>query len=166
MRRIAWMFLLAGIPLLADDVPNANGANQGGPAIAKRNLSEAEIQSTLQALGITPGSASTGIGCDIENLQGIVTNIVKRANYPLGPVYWLRYSPRKTMTKQVRLVVTPLFTGSPLSTQVQVYSPNSASDVLAPFAIPFWAQNLTVGPWLLVVQNDAGQTASFNFSVQ
>ena len=173
MRTIGMIFLLAtSIPLLAGDSAGTEKANfslsccQGGPPIAKRDFSEAEIESTLQALGIAPGSASNAISCDVEDSHGIVTNTVQAANYPLAPVYWLRYQPGTTFTKNVRFVVSPLFSGSPLASKVQVFRPHSTFEVLTPFGIPFWQNGLTSGPWVLVVQNDSGQSASFFFTVQ
>ena len=167
MRTIGMIFLLAtSIPLLAGDSAGTEKANQGGPPIAKRDFSEAEIESTLRALGIAPGSASNAISCDVEDSHGNVTNTVQAANYPLAPVYWLRYQPGTTFTKNVRFVVSPLFSGSPLASQVQVFRPHSTFEVLTPFGIPFWQNGLTSGLWVLVVQNDSGQSASFRFTVQ
>jgi hypothetical protein len=59
VRRIGKIFLLAGNPLIAGDGAGIENANQCGPPIERRNFSEAEIQSTLQLLGITPASASS-----------------------------------------------------------------------------------------------------------
>lgn len=166
MRKVGMIFLAASIPLVAGGAAGTEKANQGGPSIERRNFSETEIQSTLKALGIAPDSASKSIGCAIENFEGIVTTTVMAASQPVGPLYWLLYQPGTTVTQQVRFVVTPLFTGSPLGTQVQIFNPNSASDVLTPFGIPSWGKGLTSGPWLLAVQNDSGQSASCNFTVQ
>src|ERR1700722_9176914 len=160
------IFLLASIPLLAGDAVGTDNVNQGGPPIAKRNFSEAEIQSALTALGITLASPSTVVRCDIENSQGGVTNTVTVAQFPGAPVYWLRYQPGSTFTRQVRFMVIPLFTGSPLAGQLQTFNPNSTAEVLAPFAIPFWGHGLVTGPWILVVQNDLGETVSSRFTVQ
>lgn len=166
MKRNGMILFLASIPLLAGGATGADRANYGAPSVERRNFSEVEIQSTLKALGITPSSTSQAVTCDVENFQGIVTKTVGVANYPLSPVYWLRYQSGSALTKQVRFVVAPLFTGSPLAAQVQVYNPNSTAEVLAPFAIPFWGNGLTAGPWVLAVQNDSGQSATFSFTVQ
>jgi hypothetical protein len=167
MRTIGMIFLLASVPLVAGDSAGTDKANQGGPSVEKRNFSEAEIQRTLRALGVTPASASPAIGCVVENPQGIPTTTVTVSNFGLvNPVYWLLYQPGINSTIQVRFTVTPLFTGSPLGAQVQVYNPNSTGDVSAPFAIPSWGNGLTLGPWMLVVTNDLGQSATCRFTVQ
>jgi hypothetical protein len=167
VRKLAMMFLFASIPVIAGDAAGTDKVNQGGPSIEKRNFTEAEIQSTLKALGVTPGSTSNAIGCFVEDSQGNLTNTVAEANFGLvNSVYWLLYEPGTTLTKQVRFVVTPLFTGSPLAAQSQTYNPNSRGEVTAPLAIPSWRNGLTLGPWMFVVTNDSGQSASCPFTVQ
>ena len=167
MRTIGMIFLLASIPLVAGDSAGTTKVNQGGPPIEKRIFSETQIQSFLQTLGITPGATSNAIGCFVETPQGNLTNTVTVANFGIvNSVYWLLYEPGTTLTKQVRFVVAPLFTGSPLAAQTQTYNPNSTSEVAAPFAIPSWQNGLTLGPWVLVVTNDSGQSASCRFTVQ
>jgi hypothetical protein len=167
VRKVGMIFLLASIPLVAGDAAGTNKVNRGGPSIEKRNFSEAEIRSTLKALGVTPGSASSAIGCLVEDAQGVPTTTVTEANLGLPtPPYWLLYQPGTTLTTQVRFVVSPLFTGSPLAAQVQVYNPNSTGEVATPFAIPAWQGGLNLGPWILAVTNDSGQSASCRFTVQ
>ena len=168
MRTIGMIFVLASIPLIAGDLAGTAKVNQGGPAIEKRNFSEIEIRSTLRALGVTPETVSDAVACFIENPQGSLTKTVTVADFGIvNPVYWLIYeNPGTTVTKTVRFVVTPLFTGSPLAAQTQTYNPNTTGEVAAPFAIPSWGNGLTSGPWVLVVTNDSGQSASCNFTVQ
>jgi hypothetical protein len=163
LRSIGIVILLAGIPLLAGDPARTN---QGGPAVEKRNFSEAEIESTLRALGVTPGPAASSISCDVEDSQGNLVQSIRASNYPAGPFYWLRYQGTSSMTKQVTFVVSPLFTGSPLASQTQTFQPMSTSEVLTPFGIPLWQSGLTAGPWMLVVRNNLGQSASYRFTVQ
>jgi hypothetical protein len=167
VRKVGMIFLAASIPLVAGGAAGTEKANQGGPSIEKRNFSEAEIQSTLRALGVTPDAVSNSVGCILENSQGNLINTVTVANFGIvNPVYWLLYEPGITFTKQVRFVVAPLFTGSPLAAQSQTYNPNSTGEVAAPFAIPSWQNGLTLGPWVFVVTNDSGQSASCRFTVQ
>lgn len=166
MRTIGMIYLLAGIPLIAGGAAATDKVNQGGSPSGKRNFSEAEIQSTLKALGVAQGSASSSIGCIVETAQGIPTTMVTASSQPSGPFYWMLYQGGITVTKQVRFVVAPLFTGSPLAAQVQIFNPNSTGAVLTPFGIPSWADGLTSGPWMLVVENDSGQTATCYFTVQ
>jgi hypothetical protein len=54
------MLVLAGAPLLFGESPSGN-VNQGGPPVEKHNFIKAEIESTLRALGITPGSSGPSL---------------------------------------------------------------------------------------------------------
>ncbi|HEY6292843.1 MAG TPA: hypothetical protein VI455_14940 [Terriglobia bacterium] len=153
---------LSAAVLVGDSPANQN---KGGPPVEKRNFTDAEIEGTLRALGVAPNSESSPITCDITDSSGGVTNQVTPAAYPGGPFYWLHYNSNGVSANQVQLTVAPLFSGSPLAAQTQVFSPYSDSSIETPFGIPFWGENLTSGPWVLVVRNDSNQSAACRFVV-
>jgi hypothetical protein len=156
-----------GLSAAADDQTQRAGANVVVRTSERHNLTAVEVESLLRSFGIQP-SATPPIHCDIEDALGNITKTVTAANYSNSPAYWIRYVPSSPtqITARVRYTIVPLFTGGPLASQVQMYTPNSAGPVLAPFAIPSWGGNATNGSWVVMVQNDAGQQAQFIFTVQ
>ena len=170
MNKLLILVFVAGTALFAGDASlpqNADNANKGGPAVPRRDFTPAEIAAVLQSLGVSTDATTTAgtVSCDVEDSTGTITHTVKWAGYPSAPVYWMRYQPDGSITSTVFFVLKPLFAGSPVSQMVQTYLPNSAAEVLAPFAIPFWQNNLTNGNWVLVVKNNLGQSAKFFFKV-
>jgi len=161
--RLSLFLLLAGSPLLFGDSPSTKNINQGGPAVEKRNFTNAEIEKTLRLLGADPATSGP-ISCFISDNNGsMVTQIT--ATTPGGPTYWFHYASAGVTSKSVQFEAVPLFTGSPLPDQKQLFLPNGSFDIETPFGIPFWGGNLTSGPWVLVVHNDSGQHATCNFTV-
>ena len=54
---------------------------------------------------------------------------------------------------------------APLHGIKQEYQPESNTNILSPFAIPFWAGNATSGVWVVIVTNDQGNSAMSYFEV-
>jgi hypothetical protein len=164
---LALILTSLGLSAAADDQAQRAGANLVGRTSERHNLTTVEVEHLLRSFGVQ-SSAAASIHCDIEDAAGNITKTVTAGNYPNSPVYWIRYAPSSPtqITAQVRYTITPLFTGGPLASQVQTYTPNSSGPVLAPFAIPFWGGTATSGSWVVMVQNDAGQQAHFMFTVQ
>jgi hypothetical protein len=173
------LFLIAGTGLFAADAQQprtAENANKSAPGAVTRPFTNVEMVAALRSYGavvtniedplaVQPAAA---IRCDVEDKGGLVTHSVHPAQYPLTAAYWARYQPASgspTITS-VRFTIAPMFAGSPLSAQVQLYVPNSTNEVLAPFAIPFWGGGLTNGNWSLVVKDSTGASCQFNFLVQ
>ena len=80
-----------------------------------------------------------------------------------GPGYWLWYSGGPSAA-EVDFIVLPLFKGSPLPIQTQVFLPNSGSAIVTPFGIPYWGTP-TSGNWRVIVKNSLGQKAYCDFAV-
>jgi hypothetical protein len=161
--RLSLFLLLAASPLLFGDSSSTKNINQGGPAVEKRNFTNTEIERTLRLLGADPATAGP-ISCFISDTTGKqVTQIT--ASSLGGPFYWFNYTSAGVSSKSVQFEAVPMFTGSPVADQKQLLQPNSSTNILTPFGIPFWNANLTSGPWVLVVHNDSGQHATCNFTV-
>ena len=149
---------------LVGDSPSTQ--NTGGPAVEKRDLTQAEIDNTLRALGIFPNAADSPVTCDITDSTGAITTQVSPSQYAGGPFYWLHYNSNGVVADTVQFITVPTFTGSPLAAQTQSFSPHSNTSIETPFGVPFWGGNLTSGPWMLVVRNSNAQSATCTFTVE
>jgi hypothetical protein len=159
------LFAIALMLLAPSSLFAKRPTNQGGPATERRPLTPAEIDATMRQFGVDPSSDSGPISCRIVDNSGTVVTQVKAMN--VGDAgYWLSYlySGEPTVA-EVDFIVLPLFKGSPLPIQTQVFLPNSISSIITPFGIPYWGNNLTSGNWRLVVKNSLGQKAYCDFTV-
>jgi hypothetical protein len=155
--------MLANAPSLFSGSPEVT--NQGGPPVAKRIFTKAEIQSALLELGIPPNPKQSPTSCDIEDSTGAVVTKISPTQYPGGPFYWLHYNSGGVSSATVQFILKPMFTGSGQAGQVQFFTPNSNTNIATPFGIPFWFGNLNSGPWILVVHNSNDDTATCFFDV-
>ncbi len=81
--------------------------------------------------------------------------------------FFLKYAAQGASAQKITFTTVPLFTGSPLANQTQVFNlpaPDD-SDITTPFGIPVWALDATAGPWVLIVRNDLGDVARCQFTV-
>jgi hypothetical protein len=76
---------------------------------------------------------------------------------------WCRYNSGGTEATAVDFFLLPLFTGSPLRLHHQRFrlDPASATNIVTPCGVPFWASDATSGRWVLLVRNNAGDPINF-----
>ena len=79
--------------------------------------------------------------------------------------YWFEYLSNGISSGKVTIVAVPVFDGSPLRGIKQEYHPESHTNILSPFAIPFWAGNATSGLWVVIAASDQGYSAMSYFEV-
>jgi hypothetical protein len=155
--------LFAAVLLLANASLIAQKINTGGPKTERRPLTDAELNTILRQYGIDPNSEPGPVSCQIRDNTG--TAVTKLTAMNVGSSgYWLWYS-GGTVATEVVFVVLPLYSGSPMPIQAQVFLPHSDTEIVTPFGIPFWANNLTSGNWRLIVKNNLGQHAQCDFTV-
>jgi hypothetical protein len=79
--------------------------------------------------------------------------------------YWFQYNSGGIQSRNVTILAVPVFDGSPLHGIKQEYQPDSNTNILSPFSVPFWAGNATSGVWVVIVTNDQGNSAMTYFEV-
>jgi hypothetical protein len=163
LQRISLILSLAGSSLLFG-APPASTNNQGGPTVPKRNFTQAEIQQTLQSLGVTPATSGP-ISCYVSDSTGAVVTTISPSSYPAGPFYWMHYASAGVSSSTVSFMVLPAFTGSAMGAIRESFAPNSTTDIETPLAIPFWGGDLTSGTWIIVVANSSNQHAGCQVTV-
>jgi len=163
VRHIGLALILASAPLLFGGSPATT--NTGGPPVARRNFTPAEIQSTLRSMGIFPNAKPSAVSCYVSDSTGTTVTTISPASYPGGPFYWLHYTSGGVVSTTVAFILKPMFTGSAQSGQVQVFAPNSDTNIETPFGIPFWGGDSTSGPWMLEVESNTGEKGTCNFTV-
>lgn len=74
--------------------------------------------------------------------------------------YWLWYESRDRYADKVIFIAFPVYHNAPYEGFKQVFAPKGKTSILSPFGIPFWANDETSGPWILLVVNDRGNVAA------
>ena len=134
--------------------------------IPHRNLDPTEVRDLLHKFNLDGVQNPDAAGCAVLNQQGHRVNSVPTSEIG-DAAFFLQYFARDTFAQTITFTTVPLFTGSPLSKQDQVFNlPNpDDTDITTPFGIPVWALDATTGPWILVVRNDLGAVARCRFNV-
>jgi hypothetical protein len=108
----------------------------------------------------------TAVGAQVLDGAGNPAPRIQASN--IGHLaYWLYYTSGGTPADVVLMIVVPLFTTSPLAAIIQHFKlvPASATNIVSPFGIPYWGADMTSGPWALVVANNLGEAALYEFTV-
>jgi hypothetical protein len=111
-------------------------------------------------------SASRAIACEIRDPSGGTTMTVPAFEYG-DQSYFFYYISNGVESGKVVFHAIPLFSGSPMVSidQQFVLDPPSVTNILTPFGVPFWSQDLTSGDWVLIVRSDQGGAAFCFFRV-
>jgi hypothetical protein len=145
--------------------PSARITNTATPR-PHRNLDAAEINDLLRRLQIDTTESPTVVQCAVLNNNG--QRVTSIPTTEIGdPSFFLKYASGGVFAQQVTFMTVPLFEGSPLTKQAQVFDlPNpDDTDITTPFGVPVWALDATTGPWLLIVKNGLGDIARCRFTV-
>lgn len=153
---------MADGPVSGSDSPDVAGA-------ARFGLSKHSMKGNLTRQSDTPdiasyGDFSNGISVDVIGGSGSRVSQVLAADMG-DESYWFQYSSNGIQSRNVTFLAVPVFDGSPLHGIKQEYQPESNTNILSPFSIPFWAGNATSGAWVVIVTNDQGQSAMSYFEV-
>ena len=145
--------------------PSTRFTNTSSPR-PHRNLDAAEIDDLLRRFQVDIAESPTAVQCAVLNNNG--QRVTSIPTTEIGdPSFFLKYASGGVFAQQVTFMTVPLFEGSPLTKQVQVFDlPNpDDTDITTPFGVPVWALDATTGPWLLIVKNDLGDIARCRFTV-
>lgn len=153
------LLIVVGLPGSWDVGASARDVNGNRGPVEKRPFSPADRVDRI-------GDMNSGaIGCQIQDGFGDPVTTVSVSRQRGDAAYWLLYRSDGGFDTEVRFTVTPMFAGSPLAEQVQVFTPHDETSIVTPFGIPFWGVDATSGPWVLVVENDRGGAATCAFDV-
>ncbi len=178
--RVTVLLVIASVvasPVLYAGDGDNGGYNYGAPDRAaeaeKTLLSRAELLRYIrqyapglneQAPEIGQSSAPSAVGCQVRDPYGNPTTTVE-AIQPGEAAYWFRYFSGGAVAQRVTFIAVPLSQTNPLAAQVNVFRPNSATNIETPVSIPYWGGDETSGQWVLIVVNDLNQFAHCLFNV-
>ncbi len=178
--RVTALLVIASVvasPVLYAGDGDNGGYNYGSPdrtaEVEKTFLSRAELLQYIrqyapgfneQALELGQPSAPSAVSCEIRDPNGIATTTVE-AIRPGEDAYWFVYRSGGAVAQKVTFIAVPLFQTSPLAAQVNVFRPNSATNIETPVSIPYWGGDATSGRWVLIVVNDLNESAYCLFNV-
>lgn len=154
-------------PALTQDPTPPGGWNQTLADLAiKSPLSEREIWARIleHAPSVGRGTPNGTLSCSIRNGLGqVVTSITPSVLQT--PANWLNFTLGSSRPVNITFTVIPLYDGSPLASIRQQFAPVAPTSITTPFGIPFWASQLTSGPWLLIVESEFGEFGLCPFTV-
>ena len=159
------LFIVSLLLTLTTIVASSDGGNVNmslsQTGVERRPLSRAELVRVIRQIAPEfSGRLSAGpISCHVRAPNGATPVTTVPASEYDDKAFWLYYASGGAGANKVIFIVMPLFEGSPLSAQIQVFSPGgSTTNIITPFGIPFWAEFATSGRWLLLVVNDLGHS--------
>jgi hypothetical protein len=111
-----------------------------------------------------PDSRSSAVSCRILGPDGDpVTEVAAMSFGDLA--YWLEFRSSGALARSVEFKTVPLFQESPARAQVQRFNTDDSNVVTTPFGVPDWGVNKTSGPWVLMVRDNLGRSATCEFEV-